>query len=211
VPGSARLATAIPECNDYSVSDDNESEFDALLDRVLIGGREKRVIVIVDYDPSWPKRFEAQRERIIKALGPALLRIEHIGSTSVPGLAAKPIIDILVSVADVELEAAYAQHLEAVGYILRVREQSHRMFRTADLAVHIHVWDAGGVDERRHILLRDWLRRDLADRATYEKGKRNLAQREWADMNHYAQAKTEVIARIMEHAEAWATSSGWRP
>jgi hypothetical protein len=119
--GSARLATAIPECNDYSVSDDNESEFDALLDRVLIGGREKRAIVIVDYDPSWPKRFEAQRERIIKALGPALLRIEHIGSTSVPGLAAKPIIDILISVADVELEAAYAQHLEAAGYILRVR------------------------------------------------------------------------------------------
>ncbi len=191
------------------MSDGDQSEFDALLDRVLIGGREKREIIVVDYQLVWPERFEAERLLIMAALGSILRRIEHIGSTSVPGLAAKPIIDILVSVTDVDAEAAYIPPLEAIGYRLRVREPGHRMFRTPDLAVHLHIWEAGGLDERRHVLFRDWLRLNEPDRVTYERVKRDLAQRDWADMNHYALAKNEVISSIMQRAEAWATSSGW--
>ena len=192
------------------MADADEAEFDALLDRVLIGGREKREIVVVDYQPAWPERFEAERSLIIVALGPILRRIEHIGSTSVPGLAAKPIVDILVSVSDVDGDDAHLSPLEAIGYRLRVREPGHRMFRTADLAVHLHIWEAGGLDERRHVLFRDWLRLNEPDRATYERVKRELAKREWTDMNHYARAKNEVIALITERAEAWATSSDWQ-
>src|SRR5215216_7271337 len=101
---------------------------DADLDRVLIGGRERRDIVIADYDASWPRRFEVERNRIAGALGSRALRIEHIGSTAVPGLAAKPIVDILVDVA--RLEDA---DLARAGYVLRVREDDHRMFRTPEL------------------------------------------------------------------------------
>src|SRR5829696_5784114 len=104
-------------------------EFGRRLDAVLIGGRERRRVVIADYDPAWPQRFEVERERIAAALGDRALRIEHIGSTSVPGLAAKPIVDMLVEVATLD-EAALAPPLQDAGYVLRVREEGHLMFRT---------------------------------------------------------------------------------
>jgi len=88
----------------------------------LIGGPEKRPVVIVDYRSEWAARFARERHRIAAALGPAAMRIDHIGSTAVPGLAAKPIVDIDVSVADVEQETIYLPALERTGYRLRVRE-----------------------------------------------------------------------------------------
>src|SRR4051812_48759696 len=88
----------------------------------LIGGVEKREIKLSEYDPEWSKKFEAHALRIADALGGSALRVEHIGSTSVPGLAAKPIIDILVVVTDSADEPAYLPRLEAAGYTLRVRE-----------------------------------------------------------------------------------------
>src|SRR5579884_2135462 len=97
----------------------------------LIGGPERRRIVIADYDPDWPARFRREQRRIAAALGPTAVRIDHIGSTAVPGLAAKPIIDIDVSVRDVEDETSYSTALEQAGYVLRVRERGHRMFRTS--------------------------------------------------------------------------------
>src|SRR6188472_1450231 len=93
----------------------------------LIGGRERRPIVLVPYDPSWAARFERERRRIAAALGPCALRLDHIGSTAVVGLVAKPIVDIDISVADVEDEEAYVPALERAGYRLRVREPRHRM------------------------------------------------------------------------------------
>src|SRR4051794_922946 len=112
----------------------------------LIGGAEKRAIIVVPYDPSWLDRFNTEAARIAGALGENALAIEHVGSTSVPGLAAKPIIDILVVVKDSSDESAYLNQLEAAGYVLRVREPEwyeHRMFRTPDLDVHVHVHTAG--------------------------------------------------------------------
>jgi GrpB-like predicted nucleotidyltransferase (UPF0157 family) len=176
----------------------------------LIGGPEKRSIVVVDYDPSWPGRFEAHRATIARALGRVARRIEHVGSTAVPGLAAKPIIDIQLSVDDVEDERTYVPPLEHAGYSLRVREPGHRMLRVFD-EIHVHVCSAGGDWERRHLLFRDRLRRDGSDRELYARAKQELARRDWETMNHYADAKADVIATIMDRAEQWARQTGWTP
>ncbi len=167
----------------------------------LIGGPEKRPIEIVDYRPEWPERFAREHDRIAVALGSTALRIDHIGSTAVPGLAAKPIIDIEVSVADVEDEGSYLPALEGAGYALRVREPDHRMLRTSERDVHVHVCSAGGEWERRHLGLRDHLRQSAADRCLYEATKRRLARQEWATMNDYADAKAGVIGEILSHAK----------
>jgi GrpB-like predicted nucleotidyltransferase (UPF0157 family) len=172
------------------------------LDDVLIGGREKRDIVIVDHDPRWAVRYEHERSRIVAALGDRVLALEHIGSTSVPGLAAKPIVDIDLSVADVEDEDAYVPDLVAAGYVLRVREPEHRMLRTPERDVHLHVCDHGSEWEQRHLLFRDWLRTHPDDRDRYEAVKRELSQREWDDTNDYADAKNDVVAEIMSRATA---------
>jgi GrpB-like predicted nucleotidyltransferase (UPF0157 family) len=184
-------------------------DLDSYLDRVLIGGRERRQIVVVDYEPSWPQSFDRHKTRITAALGPTARRIEHIGSTAVPGLAAKPIVDILVALDNLEDEASYGPALERAGYVLRVREEGHRMFRTPELDVHIHIWPAEGAEITRHLLFRDWLRVDSGDRRAYEALKRSLAHRDWEDMNHYADAKRALIADIMVRADTWARSSGW--
>jgi GrpB-like predicted nucleotidyltransferase (UPF0157 family) len=168
---------------------------------VLIGGRERRPIVISAYDPAWPARFERERTTIARALGAAAVTIEHIGSTSVPGLAAKPIIDVLVSVADVDDEGVYVPRLERAGYVLRVREPGHRMFRTPQLDVHVHLWGADDPEVSRYLLFRDRLRSDSEDRARYEDLKRCLAEREWDDMNDYAQAKSDLVEEILARAE----------
>jgi len=173
--------------------------FDDYLDAVLIGGREPRAIEIVDSTPLWAQRFETERRRLEAALGATARGIEHVGSTAVPGLAAKPIVDIMITVTDVDDEAGYRDRLEDAGYVLRVREPGHRMFRTPQRDVHIHVWPEGGADERRHLLFRDWLRSHAEDRAEYEHTKRSLAGR-YTDMNYYAQAKTAVIESILAKA-----------
>ena len=168
---------------------------DAYLDRVLVGGRERREIVIADYDERWPVRFSEERSRIAAALGDRALRIEHIGSTAVPGLAAKPIVDVLVEVArldDAELARA--------GYVLRVREEGHRMFRTPELDVHVHVSPSGHPDIAAQLAFRDRLRESAEDRAAYAALKRTLAERDWEDMNYYAEAKGALIREIRARA-----------
>ena len=176
---------------------------DEELETGLIGGVEKREIRIVDYDTDWPKKFETHERVIADALGGSALRIEHVGSTSVPGLAAKPIIDILVVVADSADESAYLPRLEAAGYVLRVREpdwNEHRMFRTPERDVHIHIYSDGCPEIQRNLAFRDRLRRNDDDRRRYEQTKRELAAKEWPDMNAYAEAKTEVIESIIAAA-----------
>ena len=148
----------------------------------LIGGVEKREIKVVPPDPTWPAKFAIEREKILTALGVKAVRVDHIGSTSVPGLAAKPIIDIGLSVLDVDREEHYLPDLIAAGYQLRVREPGHRMVRTPDLGVHVHVCTAGSDWERRPLLFRDWLRYDQSDRAAYNslknRGTRGLVRHE---------------------------------
>ncbi|HEV2863922.1 MAG TPA: GrpB family protein [Pyrinomonadaceae bacterium] len=178
---------------------------DELLETGLIGGAERRAIIIADYDPDWPKKFETHALVIAEALGESALRIEHVGSTSVPGLTAKPIIDILVVVSDSADESAYLPQLKAAGYVLRVREpewNEHRMFRTPEMDVHVHVYSAGCAEVERNLTFRDRLRRNVEDRNRYERTKRELAAREWPDMNAYADAKTEVIESILAASRA---------
>jgi GrpB-like predicted nucleotidyltransferase (UPF0157 family) len=177
----------------------------------LIGGQERRGISIVPHDSSWPVAFERQRGHIMDALGSRAVRIDHIGSTAVEGLPAKPIIDIDLCVEDPDDEESYLPRLESAGYRLRVREPGHRMLRTPLRDVHIHVCAAGSEWARRHLLFRDWLREDPDDRRLYADTKRALAERDWPDMNAYAAAKTEVIGAITERAERWAVARSWRP
>lgn len=169
----------------------------------IIGGAERQRIEICAYDPNWPVKFGMHRDRIARTLGGAALQIEHQGSTSVPGLAAKPIVDILLVVEDSSDEAAYLPRLESAGYILRVREpewHEHRMLRTPEKDVHLHVFSAGSLEIDRHLIFRNHLREHSSDRALYEETKKRLASQDWPSMNDYAEAKTEVITQIMARA-----------
>ncbi len=176
----------------------------------LIGALEKREIVILDYDPRWQDKYQAHKHTIANALGDVALRIEHIGSTSVPGLAAKPIIDMLLMVEDSGNEASYLPKLKAAGYVLRVREpdfHEHRMLRTPERDVHIHVFSPGSPEIERYLTFRDRLRRNAHERQRYETTKRSLAAQSWPDMNAYADAKTEVIEGIIAAARATGEST----
>jgi GrpB-like predicted nucleotidyltransferase (UPF0157 family) len=186
-------------------------DLNAYLDHVLVGGRERRPIVIAAWDPAWPRRFEHEQTRIRTALGDVAQRIEHIGSTSVPGLAAKPIVDILVTVDDVEDEPATVAPLERIGYQLRVREPGHRMLRTPDVSVHAHIWAATDPEVERYITFREHLRAHADDRAAYDQLKRELARRDWEDVNHYAQAKSSLVEAILARASVAAPARPPRP
>jgi GrpB-like predicted nucleotidyltransferase (UPF0157 family) len=171
------------------------------LDSVLIGGRERRAIVIAEYDDEWPARFARERDRVVAALGPAAVRVEHFGSTAVPGLAAKPIVDVLITVPDPEDDGPFVALLETAGYELRVREPGHRMFRTPARDVHVHVWADDDPEVDRCLRFRDRLRASPEDRSAYERLKRELARRQWPDMNDYADAKTDLVDEILGRAD----------
>jgi GrpB-like predicted nucleotidyltransferase (UPF0157 family) len=155
---------------------------------------------LTPYDHAWPTAYAEHEARIRRAVGPAALAVEHIGSTSVPGLAAKPIIDVLVTVPDLVDEEAYLPALLGAGYELRVREAGHRLVRPPGLDAHVHVLEPDDPAAHDYLLLRDHLRRDEADRALYERTKRDLLTRDWSDMNAYADAKTDVIEAIKARA-----------
>ena len=174
---------------------------------------DPRRVEVVDYDPAWADRFAEWRDRLARTLGPVARRIEHVGSTAVPGLAAKPIVDIQVSVADVEEEAAYVPAIEAEGSALRLREVGHRYFRPAGdrpRTVHIHVCGSGSTWERDHLLFRDYLRADTATRDAYAAVKRSAASRYRDDGIAYTEAKTAFVLDALERAARWAVATGWR-
>jgi GrpB-like predicted nucleotidyltransferase (UPF0157 family) len=160
-------------------------------------------IVIADYDPSWPAQYAREEARIRAALGDVALAVEHVGSTSVPGLPAKPILDIDLIVPDSTDEAAYVPALEAAGYVLRIREPDwyeHRMFKGADPNVNLHVFGPDCEEHERHLRFRDRLRAHPADRDRYAATKRELAARDWPNVGHYSEAKSEVILEILRAA-----------
>ncbi|RBM12885.1 hypothetical protein DI005_31015 [Prauserella sp. PE36] len=178
---------------------------DEKLSGMLVRGLSPTTVTLADYDPAWPARYEARAAELRRILGDRARLIEHIGSTSVPGLAAKPIIDIVVGIADPDDEPAYLPALEAAGYDLRVREPGHRCFRAGepDEPVNLHCYPPDHVEVHRYLAFRDRLRADAGDRELYEATKRELAQREWRDINYYAEAKRPVIFEILARA-------GWR-
>jgi GrpB-like predicted nucleotidyltransferase (UPF0157 family) len=162
-------------------------------------------ILIADYDPRWPELFQREAERIQSALGDRALQIEHIGSTSVPSLAAKPIIDILLVVANSADESTYISDLEAAGYALRFRETDwyeHRLLRGPDTEINLHVLSARCPEIARVLMFRDWLRTDCADRDLYARTKLTLALQEWEHTQEYADAKTSIIGEILARARA---------
>jgi GrpB-like predicted nucleotidyltransferase (UPF0157 family) len=129
-----------------------------------------------------------------------VLQIEHAGSTAVPGLVAKPVIDLILAVANSADEPAYVPDLEATGYPLRIREPhwyEHRMFKGPDTDVNLHVFSQGCPEIDRMLLFRDWLRSNAADRDLYARTKLDLAQREWGRGQDYADAKTAVVQEIL--------------
>jgi GrpB-like predicted nucleotidyltransferase (UPF0157 family) len=177
------------------------------LQKVVVGELKPHngEITLVDYDPDWPRLFTREAERIRGTLGDAALQVEHVGSTSVPGLPAKPIIDILLVVPDSADEPSYVPAMEAAGYVLRIREPDwfeHRLFKGPDTNINLHVFGAGTLEIERMLRFRDWLRATGADRDHYASVKRELASRTWRHVQHYAVAKTAVIHEIMNRADA---------
>jgi GrpB-like predicted nucleotidyltransferase (UPF0157 family) len=163
-------------------------------------------IRIVDYDPAWPRQFEQEENRIRAALGARVLRIEHVGSTSVPGLPAKPVIDIVLAVADSAMEADYAPALEGAGYEFHIREPGwfeHRMFKGPEKNVNLHVFPAGCPEIDRMLAFRDRLRTSESDRELYARTKRELARQPWQRAQDYADAKTPVVQEILSRARSF--------
>ena len=165
-------------------------------------------IRLLDYDPDWPRRFEVEAKRIGEILREHALSIEHIGSTSVPGLPAKPVIDIVLVVVDSADEGAYAATLQHAGYSLHIREPGwyeHRMFKGPTNDVNLHVFSAGCPEIDRMLMFRNWLRTSESDRELYAQTKRRLVLQEWKYTQNYADAKTAVIEEIMLRARTFAT------
>jgi GrpB-like predicted nucleotidyltransferase (UPF0157 family) len=160
-------------------------------------------ITLVEYDPAWPRLYDREVARIRAALIERVLLIEHVGSTAVPRLAAKPRIDIVLAVADASDETSYLPVLETAGYVLHIREpgwHEHRVFNGPYTDLSLHVFSEGCVEIERMLRFRDHLRCNEADRLLYERTKRALAQRTWKYGQHYADAKTTVIEEILARA-----------
>jgi GrpB-like predicted nucleotidyltransferase (UPF0157 family) len=182
-----------------------QSTSEELLRRVTIG--ELAVLAgpveLAQYDAEWPRLFERLAADIRTALGDRIRLIEHAGSTSVPGLSAKPIIDIVLAVVDSANEASYVPSLEALGYVLRIREPEwfeHRVLKRTDPAVNLHVFTEGASEITKMLAFRDWMRTHDDERQLYEATKRELAAREWKYVQHYADAKSEVVEAIIARA-----------
>ena len=160
-------------------------------------------VYLAPYDAEWPRLFEREAARIRSALGERALLVEHVGSTSIPGLAAKPKIDIDLAVADTTDEDAYVPAMQAAGYVLSIREHNwheHRFFKGPDTDVNLHTFTIGCLEIERMLKFRDHLRSDPTDRRLYENAKREPAQRTWKYMQDYADAKTKVVEEIISRS-----------
>ena len=162
-------------------------------------------VYLAPYDPAWPTQYEAEAAKIRAALGERALVLEHVGSTSIPGIPAKPVLDVLLAVADSADEAAYVPALVAQGYRLHIREpewEQHRLLKGQDPAINLHVFTDGSHEIRRMIAFRDRCRTLPEERRLYEETKRALAGRVWRYVQHYANAKGEVVEAIIARALA---------
>jgi GrpB-like predicted nucleotidyltransferase (UPF0157 family) len=162
-------------------------------------------IKLAEYDPAWVEQFAREEIRIRTALGSRAVGVHHVGSTSVPGLAAKPVVDIVLLVGDSADESAYVPQLEAVGYVLQLREPDwweHRLLKDHNPDVQIHVFTMGTSEVERMLLFRDRLRSHIEERDLYERTKRELAARQWVYIQDYADAKSSVVEGIIARANA---------
>lgn len=168
--------------------------------------RVKPKIEVVEPDPSWPQSFELLKGRIMSALGSTAVEIAHVGSTSVPGLAAKPIIDIDLTVQDPLDEAAYVPQLQAAGFDFLLREprwHEHRFFCAYEPVTNLHVFGPDCPEPVRHKIFRDWLRKTPADKELYVQVKRQAAEasrKGKESMDDYSIRKNEVVRGILDRA-----------
>jgi len=177
-------------------------------DAAFVAGSEPRAegrITVVPYDPSWPSAYEGVAAAVESALGGRLVSIEHVGSTAVPGLAAKPVLDIDLVVPGPADEDSYVPALESIGFVLRIREpawEQHRMLRLDEPTVNLHVFGPEATEPRRHLLFREWLRSDASDREAYASLKTELPTRQFATVMAYNAAKSALVYAIYERAFA---------
>lgn len=174
------------------------------LNKVTIGkvSELSGCIELKEYNPEWTALYEAERQKINNAMNRDGIVIEHVGSTSVPGLCAKPIIDVLLLVKDSSDEGSYVPELEKAGYAMRIREPDwygHRMLKGIEPEVNLHVFSVGCDEAQRMIDFRDWLRTHEDDRNLYAETKRRLARQKWKYLQDYADAKSEVVYKILKH------------
>jgi GrpB-like predicted nucleotidyltransferase (UPF0157 family) len=184
---------------------DDSAAYERWLDSITVAGAQPlaQPIEIRDSDPEWPALYDREAARIRSVLGERALRLEHVGSTSVPGLPAKPIVDAVLEVADSAREDAYVPALEAAGYRLTIREPAwfeHRLFKGPDTNVNLHVFSAGCAEVEAMLRFRDHLRSNADDRQLYAAAKRELAARDWRYVQQYADAKTEIVREILSRA-----------
>jgi GrpB-like predicted nucleotidyltransferase (UPF0157 family) len=171
-------------------------------------------VTLAEPNADWPRQFETFRALLAEALAQTATRIDHIGSTAIPGIPAKPVIDVQVSVPDLQAEAAYRPQIEGLGWPMFAREPEHRFFRPPDgepRTVHVHVCQAGGAWERGHLLFRDYLRAHPDRAGDYAALKRRLVATVGHDRPVYSRSKDPFVADALAEAEAWVRTTGWRP
>lgn len=206
------MTSETPNSNKWQLPPPATPVTDDYLESVTIGQREplNGCIELVAYDPGWPSLFELAEGKVRAALGERALMLEHVGSTAVPGLSAKPMIDMVLAVKDSANEAAYVPFLEAEGFILRAREPhwfQHRflLLRAGEQTWQLHVFSAGCDEVERMVVFRDWLRMHETDRRLYENTKVTLAARTWRHVQNYADAKSDIVRQILTRARGGAT------
>lgn len=175
--------------------------------RNLVNGR----VHISPYDAKWPYLFKRESEKVRYALGDRVLLFEHIGSTAVPGMAAKPCVDLLLIVADSADEPSYLPDLQRAGYSLVITEPDwyeHRVLKGPDINLNLHVFGEGCEEAERMRLFRDHLMTDADARERYTAVKHQLAERTWTRIQDYADAKTPIVEEILAEAVRKASSGG---
>lgn len=172
-------------------------------------------IIVVPYDPDWTERFRALAIPIRQALGAVALRIDHIGSTSIPGMDAKPVIDVQISVAALEPVDPFRDPLARLGYVFHPEndELTKRYFRepAGQPRTHIHVRKLGSWAEQFALLCRDYMRANPADARAYAELKHALARRFRDNRDGYTTAKEPFIWEAMWQADRWSQRVGWEP
>lgn len=160
-------------------------------------------IVLEPYNPEWPSLYAKLEGQIRDALGAKVLLIEHVGSTAVPGLSAKPVIDIVLAVSNAADEISYVLPLERLGYVVRIREPDwfeHRLLKPRVIDGNIHVFSQGCEEIARMLAFRDWLRVNYDEMKLYERTKHELASRTWRHVQNYADSKSDVVREILDRA-----------
>jgi GrpB-like predicted nucleotidyltransferase (UPF0157 family) len=181
------------------VTNDPESEY--LQPRAV----HNKQIYLAEPDAGWPLEYADVEAGLHAALGDRAKLVEHVGSTAIPGLVAKPILDILLLVADSADESAYVSQLEGAGYVFHIRErdwQEHRLFKRRAPDINLHIFTVGAPEAERLLRFRDWLRSHPDERETYARVKAELAAKEWEYVQDYADAKSAVVTAILARAQS---------